>query len=1079
MLQVNFIGRDRVRQEARLVLRQRCSSRACSSSRIDGEHGRADRGRRRRQLRALGRRLPPALQAAAAAVPEPAADRDQHPQHAGRAHPGRGLLRGHHQHRAVRRARRALLRLQRSSSVEGHLGFDALFQFSPFYFIVEISASLSVKVFGVGLFSVALRGSRSRAPSPWHVEGTGSISLLFFGHRRRLRRHLGREATTRRCRRSRCMPLLEAELEQGRELAAAAAAAATTSSCRCASSRRTTTLVLHPVGTLQSASSARPARPRRSTRSAASSPADATASRSPPRPPALAQARRRAEPFAPRSSRTRRREKLTAPAFETEDSGLELAVAGEQTATRAVACKRIAALRADHHRQQLQAGGRAAFQVADRRPVRALPRRQRGRRAPSSRRAQRDRAQPFDDKIEVDAERLRRRPPRRQRRRSTAIAGASHRRRGAGIHREPRRGATRLAGKLHVVRPHEMQRRVMRTNLGRHERHLGPTRSCPGCARGGQPASTRRDRDRKGPRATAGRAQAHRPAPSTGDTTLPQDFAATSQLYGPGDVVGVDRAGDRARSSRATGSRTSSPTTCRYIEFYEEDFPWRYTPGARRTRPAPAAAVARARRARRRTSSPTRRGAASRPLPSSSSRRGPTRCFPPADQLWAWAHVHVNRDLIGAGRRGRRRPTPTQRGAAAGEPAAQQPRPRVLAARLPAAARAGHRLSRLPGPELRERPAGRASVSSTAGDAAFFATAVGVGRLRGPPVPTLHPVYHRWYFKTGTVGDFEYLVRLLKPRPPDARARTARHGHAAARLEHAGHRDPELHGVLRLGGALKVPDEALTDAQEQEAKSYEDWDQPYPHAFQEALARVRQPRRRLRVRSRRIRDPDPLITPPLYGRWHALTERLLFARATVATCRRTRTGCTSSTSTRASASPAGFGTAVVQENQEEYMDAAWGQVGDIIEANRRIRRAQVAKEVSLIWHSRYLGTVMASSPERGLALMAPVQRRVVANGLTLHARVHAKHRAARGAVGAAAARAAAARPRGRGAGLCAPRKGRCACSRDQPRRGQCGPAARHADRPAHGGCGRGQARAHHPAAATGGLVPPQSVGEAG
>jgi hypothetical protein len=37
-------------------------------------------------------------------------------------------------------------------------------------------------------------------------------------------------------------------------------------------------------------------------------------------------------------------------------------------------------------------------------------------------------------------------------------------------------------------------------------------------------------------------------------------------------------------------------------------------------------------------------------------------------------------------------------------------------------------------------------------------------------------------------------------------------------------------------------------------------------------------------------------------------------------------------------------------------DAAWGQVGDIVEANRRIRRALVAKEVSLVWHSRYLGS---------------------------------------------------------------------------------------------------------------------------
>jgi hypothetical protein len=64
-------------------------------------------------------------------------------------------------------------------NVQGHLAFDALFQFSPFYFIIEISASLSVKVFGVGLFSVSIRGSLD-GPNPWHIKGHGSISLLFW-----------------------------------------------------------------------------------------------------------------------------------------------------------------------------------------------------------------------------------------------------------------------------------------------------------------------------------------------------------------------------------------------------------------------------------------------------------------------------------------------------------------------------------------------------------------------------------------------------------------------------------------------------------------------------------------------------------------------------------------------------------------------------------------------------------------------------------------------------------------------------------------------------------------------------------
>jgi hypothetical protein len=63
--------------------------------------------------------------------------------------------------------------------IEGYIAFDALFQFSPFHFIITISASIGVKVFGVGLFSVHIRG-QLEGTSPWHIEGEGSISILFF-----------------------------------------------------------------------------------------------------------------------------------------------------------------------------------------------------------------------------------------------------------------------------------------------------------------------------------------------------------------------------------------------------------------------------------------------------------------------------------------------------------------------------------------------------------------------------------------------------------------------------------------------------------------------------------------------------------------------------------------------------------------------------------------------------------------------------------------------------------------------------------------------------------------------------------
>jgi N-acetylneuraminic acid mutarotase len=63
--------------------------------------------------------------------------------------------------------------------IEGHLAFDALFQFSPFRFVIAISAGVSLKAFGVGLFSIHL-DFQLEGPAPWRAHGRGSISILFF-----------------------------------------------------------------------------------------------------------------------------------------------------------------------------------------------------------------------------------------------------------------------------------------------------------------------------------------------------------------------------------------------------------------------------------------------------------------------------------------------------------------------------------------------------------------------------------------------------------------------------------------------------------------------------------------------------------------------------------------------------------------------------------------------------------------------------------------------------------------------------------------------------------------------------------
>src|SRR5581483_3276085 len=80
---------------------------------------------------------------------------------------------------------------------------------------------------------------------------------------------------------------------------------------------------------------------------------------------------------------------------------------------------------------------------------------------------------------------------------------------------------------------------------------------------------------------------------------------------------------------------------------------------------------------------------------------------------------------------------------------------------------------------------------------------------------------------------------------------------------------------------------------------------------------------------------------------------------------------------------AGFGTGIVQDQQEEYMKSAWEQLGDVLEAQRRIRLAQLAREISWIWHERHVKRLAAANSERAFAFTAPVHARVLTNGITV------------------------------------------------------------------------------------------------
>ncbi len=474
--------------------------------------------------------------------------------------------------------------------------------------------------------------------------------------------------------------------------------------------------------------------------------------------------------------------------------------------------------------------------------------------------------------------------------------------------------------------------------------------------------------------------------PVGGGVQLTQPLAQEIGLYGPGDVVGIDpRAIVRTEPRNLVGNFESNYLPA--VEFYDEDFPWRYTPAAPdgtrlRLRPWIALVVL------EETQFEERRDRAGRPLAYVTVAEA--GAFPPADELWAWAHVHLNQP-VSAG--------PAELVSA--DLGAVLPRVESIVAQDPDAA-----YSRLVCPRRLDdntdyhafvvptfetgRLAGLGRDPATAPHATFSAW----GDYPGRPEPESYPVYYRWLFRTGSRGDFEYLVGLLKPQPVDRRVGTRDLDVQEPGSNLPGIEDPELGGILRLGGALRVPDADLDETALAERRKYEGWDEPYPHPFQHALAAfvdlsddyaetVAKEANRASGLGREIEDdPDPLITAPLYGRWHALTQRLLTNRDG------TPVGSDANWVHRLNLDPcfrvaAGFGTEVVQDGAEEYMNDAWQQIGDVLAANRRIRGLHLAAEVSSRWFDRHLVQLAAANPERALAITAPVAGRVLLEGSTV------------------------------------------------------------------------------------------------
>lgn len=221
-------------------------------------------------------------------------------------------------------------------SVSGSSGFDALIQFSPFHFIVEISTQFSVQVFGVGMFGVGIDVSLS-GPTPWHVHGTASLSFFFFSIDIGIDFTWGDNPNTT-LPPVQVMPILTAEAQKASNWKTALPANLKLLVVLRQLGPTEAAFVLHPAGTLQVSQRAIPL-DLKIDKVGGQAPSDANQFAFSVAGAVLTKTRDLQEPFAPSQFRNfDDATKLSQQAFVPQDSGIELA--GSATLASATAITR-------------------------------------------------------------------------------------------------------------------------------------------------------------------------------------------------------------------------------------------------------------------------------------------------------------------------------------------------------------------------------------------------------------------------------------------------------------------------------------------------------------------------------------------------------------------------------------------------------------------------------------------------------------------------------------------------------------------------------------------------------------------
>ncbi|GAB3945957.1 hypothetical protein GCM10028805_15890 [Spirosoma harenae] len=444
--------------------------------------------------------------------------------------------------------------------------------------------------------------------------------------------------------------------------------------------------------------------------------------------------------------------------------------------------------------------------------------------------------------------------------------------------------------------------------------------------------------------ATSSRAQLAVSLTVNNDTAHP--ISKTVSLIGPGDIVGINQQ-MIVRTEPRNLITDFEPNYLAFIEFYDEDFPWRYTPDTVQTnhRLTPWITLVVLKE-----DEFTDVNTGNRPLPAITIKAPRNAILPPTADMWAWAHVHLNEPI---------------------DHPSNQPDLGQLDTLLQNSPDRG--VSRIMCPRHLE---------PNKAYHAFLIPTFEIGRKAGlgepvndnDPALTMswtngetgekeYPVYYRWFFRTGVGGDFESLVRLLQPRDMDKRV-----GIRAMDVQAPGFGigavsvSPD--NTVGLEGALLAP---TTERKPKEAfNSVSD----FPQKVQPIINL-----------SEDIRDAnpnaDPVVTPPLYGKWHALISRLSLDPDA-------QNWLHELNQDPRYRAPAGMGTLVIQQNQEDYMRKSWQQIGDVISANQKIRFSQLAMLTSMQLHQKHLANL---DDTLRLAMTESLHKKVLSGSTTIRFQV--------------------------------------------------------------------------------------------